>query len=45
MLASFDLVLRFVGILVLALGFVAAVCLFADCAWCAWCDRRQAHHR
>jgi hypothetical protein len=45
MYASLDSVLYFTGTLVIALAFVVAIVLFADCAWCAWRDRRSAHHQ
>ncbi len=44
MYASLDSALYFVGTLIIAIAFVAAVVVFADCAWCAWRDRREAKH-
>lgn len=44
MYASLDSALYFVGTLIIAIAFVVAMVLFADCAWCAWRDRRHAKH-
>ncbi len=44
MYASVHTVLYFVGILIIAIAFVAIMVLFADCAWCAGRDRWQAKH-
>jgi hypothetical protein len=44
MITSLASVFYFLGILVIAIGFLFAIGLFADCAWCAWRDRRHAHH-
>jgi hypothetical protein len=44
MYASIHSVLYFTGTLVIALALVVAIVLFADCALCAWRDRRHAHH-
>jgi hypothetical protein len=44
MSASLHSILYFTGTLVIAIAFVVAIVLFADCAWCAWRDRHQAHH-